>query len=244
MSKIYEALMNSRRELIALDTSGVRSFEQNRVKTKFKIEMEKEIIGLFNSVDPLLGNAKGKIIQFIGPAEKEGASTVAREFAMVSSFTFGKSVLLLDADQRKPSQHLFFGITPALGWTEVIGDGRPAAAAFYRVNNTCLFVSPPAAKPTDLCRIFCAGGLSSMWDEVRGRFDFIVIDSPPPTPSFDSTGLASGTDGVILVLGAETISQPLAEKIKDRIIKNGGNLLGVVFNRRKYHIPEFIYKRL
>jgi protein-tyrosine kinase len=34
------------------------------------------------------------------------------------------------------------------------------------------------------------------------------------------------------------------EKVKEEIIQHGGNLLGVIFNKRRYYIPHFIYKRL
>jgi Mrp family chromosome partitioning ATPase len=51
-------------------------------------------------------------------------------------------------------------------------------------------------------------------------------------------------DGVVLVLEAEKTRKPVAENLKNRILQNGGNILGMVFNNRRYHIPESVYKRL
>jgi len=51
-------------------------------------------------------------------------------------------------------------------------------------------------------------------------------------------------DGVVLVLEADKTRKPVAENLKNRILQNGGNLLGMVFNNRRYHIPEYVYKRL
>ena len=51
---------------------------------------------------------------------------------------------------------------------------------------------------------------------------------------------AKHVDGVILVLEAERTKCSVAENVKERIVKNGGNILGVVFNKRRCHIPACI----
>jgi Mrp family chromosome partitioning ATPase len=51
-------------------------------------------------------------------------------------------------------------------------------------------------------------------------------------------------DGVVLVLEADKTRKPVAENLKNQIVQNGGNLLGMVFNNRRYHIPEAVYRRL
>jgi len=36
----------------------------------------------------------------------------------------------------------------------------------------------------------------------------------------------------------------VAENLKTKILNSGGNILGLVFNKRRYYIPGFLYKRL
>jgi protein-tyrosine kinase len=60
----------------------------------------------------------------------------------------------------------------------------------------------------------------------------------------DGIAIARRVDGVVLVLEAEKTRGPVAENLKERIQKNGGNLLGIIFNKRRHYIPEFLYKRL
>ena len=43
---------------------------------------------------------------------------------------------------------------------------------------------------------------------------------------------------------AERTRRQVVENVKNKIARNGGNIIGVVFNKRKYYIPEFIYRRL
>jgi Mrp family chromosome partitioning ATPase len=79
---------------------------------------------------------------------------------------------------------------------------------------------------------------------LRQRFDLILIDSPPATTSSDGLAISSKVDGIVLVVEAEKTRWPVTENVKERITKSGGNILGIVLNKRKYYIPEFIYKRL
>ncbi len=51
-------------------------------------------------------------------------------------------------------------------------------------------------------------------------------------------------DGVIIVVEAEKTRWQVALSLKEKIINNGGNILGLVFNKRQYYIPQFIYDRL
>jgi Mrp family chromosome partitioning ATPase len=51
-------------------------------------------------------------------------------------------------------------------------------------------------------------------------------------------------DGVVLVLAAEDTRWPVAERVKESIERSGGRVLGIVLNKRRYHIPPCIYRRL
>jgi Mrp family chromosome partitioning ATPase len=51
-------------------------------------------------------------------------------------------------------------------------------------------------------------------------------------------------DGVVLVVEADKTRWPVAQSVKERIIQHGGNVLGMVLNKRRYYIPGFIYNRL
>jgi Mrp family chromosome partitioning ATPase len=51
-------------------------------------------------------------------------------------------------------------------------------------------------------------------------------------------------DGVVLVVEAEKTRWPVAENVRDKIKGSGGNILGIVLNKRRYYIPEWVYKKL
>ena len=248
MSKIYEALKNAEKEVKGLmkPEFPFSQFSNTASSLKFlELEMEEEMIRLYRNIDSLFPDFNKRVIQFIGSREGEGTSTVIREFAKLSAIKFGKLVLLLDADRHHPSQHLFFNIQPEYGWEEVLQNHEPILdMALYQIEDTRLFISPISSRSASHPQIFDSPRIGAFWEELKQRFDLILVDSPPATTSPDGLAFSRKVDGIILVLEAEKTRWPVAESVKDIIIRNGGKILGIVFNKRRYYIPEFIYKRI
>jgi Mrp family chromosome partitioning ATPase len=72
----------------------------------------------------------------------------------------------------------------------------------------------------------------------------ILVDAPPATTSPQGLAVCRQVDGVVLVLAAEDTRRPVAERVKQSIERSGGRLLGIVLNKRQYHIPRCVYERL
>ena len=240
MAKIYEALENAQIEVfnksseISLPRSGV-------IPSPLVMD---EGIRVYQNLATLIRDATKKVIQFIGSREGEGTSTVVREFARVSARKFDKKVLLLDADQYHPSQHLFFDIQSKCGWQEVLRDQQPIDKALHQIGNTRLFISPSsqysASNPENLSSLL----IDIFWKKLRERFDLILVDSPPVTTSPDGLAISSKADGIVLVVEAEKTRWPVAESTKNKILHSGGKILGIVLNKRRYYIPNWIYRKL
>jgi Mrp family chromosome partitioning ATPase len=76
------------------------------------------------------------------------------------------------------------------------------------------------------------------------EFDYIILDGPPVIVRPEIRFMVSNVDGVIVMLESEKARQQMALKVKQKIEIIGGKFLGVVINRRKYFIPNWIYRRL
>jgi capsular exopolysaccharide synthesis family protein len=202
------------------------------------------MVALSRNIDALLKNSPRIMIQFIGAQGGEGTSTVVRDFAMVSAARLGKSVLLLDADPQDPCQHFFFHLQPKFGWEEILRNKRTFKKAICRIGNTSLFVYPNPPGSASLPKALFSPAIKEFWDAAKEKFDLVLIDSAPAARSPDSIALSRYADGVVLVLEAEKTRKPVAESLKNQVVQNGGNLLGMVFNKRRYHIPKSVYKRL
>jgi Mrp family chromosome partitioning ATPase len=151
---------------------------------------------------------------------------------------------LLDADRRHPTQHLFFDIEPERGWDEVAQNAVPMEKAFYQVGRRNLFLGAITQFSSPVPQIFSNPGIDTFWKKLKQRFDLILIDSPPTTASPEGLAICGKVDGVILVVEAEQVRWPVVQNTKENVLRNGGKILGIVFNKRQHYIPEFVYKRL
>jgi Mrp family chromosome partitioning ATPase len=246
MGKIYEALEKAQRErrgqkkppMFVVLSPG------ERPSTGFEVVAEREMVTLSRNIDALLETSPKKVLQFIGSQAGEGTSTVVRDFAMVCATRLGKTVLLLDADPQRPSQHLSFHLQPEFGWEEILRNKRTFRKAICRIGDTKLHVYPIPPGSASLPKALFSPEIREFWEAAKERFDLVLIDSAPASASPDGIALSRFMDGVVLVLSADKTRKPVAESLRNQILQNGGNLLGMVFNNRRYHIPEFVYKRL
>ena len=245
MAKIYEALENAKIEVLN-GSPGISPSRRSVISSSSKFSelvVEKEN-RVYQNIAAVISDSTKKVLQFIGSREGEGTSTVVREFAKVSATKFGKLVLLLDADQYHPTQHLFFHIVAECGWQEVVRDNGPIEKALHQFGETRLFISPSSRNFASNPQIYNSLLLDVFWKKLKQRFDLILVDSPPATTSTDGLAMSSKVDGVILVVEAEKTRWPVAESVKDRITRSGGNILGIVLNKRRFYIPEWIYNKL
>jgi len=213
--------------------------------SKLKVEMEEEMVALYQSINSLRSDSqKNKIIQFMSTEEKDGTSTILGALAKLAALKYNKTVLLLDADLRKLDQQPFFNIKLEYSLEQTIREGNPADKAIFQVANSSLFLCQ-LFKGSDTIRQFLdPSGIDNILEKLNKRFDFLFIDSPPD--SVFSVGLAASTfvTGVILVLDAEKTCLDAAKKLTDKISNNGGKVLGTVVNKQRSYIPKFIYDRI
>lgn len=259
MSKIYEALQHAEKIRLEEDISiQERAGQEEKRPDKqscipvveeitfenAELKMEDEMISLYQSINSLLPKPEKKVIQFIGSRKDEGTSTIVRELAMVTANNFGKSVLLLDADIYKPVQHHFFNIVPEYSFIETFRDDKSAKNGLYKIAESSLFMSQFSKNYNYASNFFNMSGNQDIWKNLKQQFDFIFIDSAPASICLTGLPVFKNVDGIVLVVEAENTRWQVVENIKENILKNGGNVIGTVLNKRKYHIPDFIYKKL
>lgn len=245
MSNIYEALQYADRTLKQEDQSDIAHVANVDIpSTSLDVTMEQEMIDLYRHIDALLPDSPKMVLQFISSRSGEGVSTIVREYAAMSATRLGKSVLILDMNQNEGNQQHFFRITNRCGWDQAVRDPEALDKAICRIGDSNLYLSGLSRRSGAIPLLFNANKLHEFFVSLKTRFDLVLLDSSPVTTDTDSAGLSRCADGVVLVVEAEKSRCPVAENTKAMIQKNGGNILGLVFNKRRYYIPKFIYSRL
>ena len=243
MSKIYEALQQAHQQKKTNGKNLEVIIPRNLLNLK-EVEIGEEMLSLYKVIDTLLPDKKNRVIQFIGSRAGEGTSTITREFARISADRIGHSVLLLDADRYQSTQSQFYSVEKQYSWIEVLQESGELDRAIHRVGESNLRVSPSCNSHVFTPELFNSPRFDGFWTNLKNNFDLVLIDSPPLTVSPDGLALASKVDGVILVVEAEKTKWRTAKYVREKIEMVGGKVLGVVFNKRRYYIPQSIYKYL
>jgi Mrp family chromosome partitioning ATPase len=244
MGKIYEALEQAQRERAGAANRPPHPISGDAQEKSPGWGLDKEMVLLYQHIDSLLHDSPRKVVQFIAAREGEGTSTVVREFARTSAMMLGKSVFLLDADKPNLPSEVF-----ADGPPEGRDGNDPATPgtvekAISRVDRSGASVCLIPQGSTFLRKHFYSPQIEDFWENLRRQFELVLIDSPSFAASPDGIAISRRVDGVVLVLEAEKTRWPVAENLIEQIRKNDGNILGIVFNKRRFHIPEFLYKRI
>jgi len=252
MSNIYDALRSDQGKRLELTnelndepTPSIRLPQKGNSPTSTsRFHEESELLALAQTIATRLPNPNQRVIQFIGSGPGEGTSTLIREFAVTVAKHSNKPVLLIEADSIQPSQAQAFAmeVKPPLDYA--LKEGKPLDGVISQIEQSNLFLASLSSyffrSLTDRSHFHS----TDMWKTARNQFSLILIDSSPANASADGLAICEFVNGVVLVIAAEKTRSAVAQNVKREILKREGNLLGIVFTKRKFHIPKSIHKHL
>jgi capsular exopolysaccharide synthesis family protein len=170
----------------------------------------------------------------------EGKSVTAANLAVVMAQA-GNSVLLIDADLRRPTQHTIFELPNNRGLTSLLLKihANSPNGELDSLLNTFVYPAPVEGLtvmtsgpiPPNPSELLGSVKMRNTIDALTGKYDYVVIDSPPVMAVADAVVLATQVHSVVMVTEAgRTQRTPLKTSVKQlRDVK--ANLLGVVVNR-------------
>jgi capsular exopolysaccharide synthesis family protein len=184
-----------------------------------------------------------QVILVTSALPREGKTTAAVNLA-VTLAQLGDRTLLMDSDLRKP------GIRRALNLT----GGKELGLSSYlagvcsldevtiphpTINDlSALTTGPVPPSPADL---LSSHRMREAISELRHRFKFIVIDSPPIMAATDAVILSALTDGVLLIVRSGETPKEAFARARDLLVAVKARLLGVVLNAVDSSAPDYYY---
>jgi tyrosine-protein kinase Etk/Wzc len=168
-----------------------------------------------------------KVVVFVGPAPGVGKSFVCSNFAAIAAA--GHRVVLIDGDLRRGELHRRFNDKRSPGLTELLM-GAPLDRVIRRQVAPGLDFIPTGSEPPHAADLLSGPGMDALLDELKSRYDLVLIDTPPVLAASDAGILASKAGAVFMVVRAEstTISELVASRRE--IQQAGGEVRGVIFN--------------
>jgi protein-tyrosine kinase len=196
-----------------------------------------DMAALYQRIRASCPTEKGLVIAIVGPHPKAGATSVAHGIGRVAAELGGQRVLLCDGT----------GTEDLLRLSKVVmrRSSLERLAAFEGVSIPAGLVSCPLDNDrTPHEMVARVARYAEALRKFRSVFDLIVVDMPPSNVSDLGPALAKHVDAVVVVVEAEKTRGPLIKSLVSVIRGNGGNVAGLVLNKRIQHIPKRIYRWL
>lgn len=170
-----------------------------------------------------------RVILMTSSATKEGKSTTCVNLAITFAQT-GSRVLLVDSDLRRPTLHNFFGVDKMYGLSNVLIGSLAFNDVIKRTEVENLDLITAGDIPPNPAEMVASERMKLFLEEARGRYDVILLDSPPVVAVTDAAILTTRADATILVVSSGMTGRSELKRAIGLIRSVGSNVLGVVLN--------------
>ena len=191
----------------------------------------------------LLASANSpKVIVITSSFAREGKTTTSTNLATVLS-QMGKPVLLVDADLRRPRLQKVFTGKMNLGLVNYLAANIPLDDIIQptEVPNLSVVLSGPI--PPNPSELLASDRMKHLIEEVRGRFAYVIFDSPPVLAVTDAVVLAAGADGVVLCVHGGQTPRELVQRSAERLRQANIPVLGAILNNLDLHQYGYTYRK-
>jgi succinoglycan biosynthesis transport protein ExoP len=172
---------------------------------------------------------------------EDGKTTVASSLAVVLSQN-EKTVVLVDADLRRPQVHRKFGLQNRIGLSDLFV--RPLdslSGVLQAITPRQLAVITSGGLPPNPAELLTSSTMRKLLDLLNQVFDVIVIDSPPLLTVTDAAALAPSMDGVILVAKPGITKLDALKQSVEQLRAVEARLMGIVLNEVKPSSRKYGY---
>lgn len=174
-------------------------------------------------------DGKGKIIGVTSATQSEGKSTTACNIAYALAEDRQK-VILLEADLRRPTIATKLSIARKPGVTNMLVDREGGEEAIQRsphapnMDVICCGDLPP--NPSELLG---SERMGQILDQLREKYDYIIVDLPPVTVVSDGLAMSKYLDGMVVVVREDVSDRKLLAEAMRQIHMVGIRVLGFVY---------------
>ena len=203
---------------------------------------EKGILSKIDPIKSLSGSIRhlrakstdGLVLHVVSAGAGEGVTTIAHSLAAAVISNAHTNVLLLDDSD------------PEL--KEIAWSSRPIGQS---VSIARSYTAPTSVQPAiikgmlvgdDVVQADQANEIRDLYRRYRAKFDITIIDCPSINTGRYLELMPNAADGIILVVEAEKLRPIVVNRAKQLVEDHGGLILGVVLNKARRYIPNFIYK--
>ncbi len=150
----------------------------------------------------------------------------------------------MDADLRRGRVGKYLGVQPKAGLSEILlGKTMVEDAVFHLELENLTFIGAGAV-PENPAELLASEKMQQLLIDMRSRFDYVIIDTPPIIAVTDAGIVGSQVDGVMMVIQAGRTQRGIIKRAEELLNQTHSKILGHILTNIEYHLPEYIYRYL
>lgn len=169
----------------------------------------------------------------------EGKTTVAGNLAAAFAQQ-GLSVVLVDADLRRPAVHEVFAVPREPGLSNVLIRQAPLEQALRPTPVERLMVLPAGTLPPNPAELLGSPAMDELLAQLDARADLVILDTPPVLAAADAAVLAPRAQGVVLVARAGRVNRDAVVRAFRQLQSVNARVLGTVLNDPDAEVPRYV----
>ncbi|MDO5634112.1 MAG: polysaccharide biosynthesis tyrosine autokinase [Micrococcus sp.] len=207
----------------ASELTGKNRAESFRLIESFKV--------LRTNIEFSRPDSTPRIITVTSSVPGEGKSSVAMNLSATLAES-DYSVILIDADLRKPVVAKALGLVGEVGLTTVMKDPDSLPDAVQFLSGYDHFgVLAAGAIPPNPAELLGSDRFKELLASLAEEFDYVIVDSPPLGPVIDAATLANAVDGFVLVVELNSTTSQQVTSATRTLERVGAEVLGLVANK-------------
>ncbi len=193
-------------------------------------------IETFKLIRTKFENAKLKkgysVFAITSSTESEGKTTCSTNIAL-SLAKSGKSVLLMDADLRKPAVCKTLGISleGEKGIYDIVNGNKTFEESVKYIEKYNLYLLVCSAAVADPSETLASEAMAKIVEDAKKNFDYVIVDCPPAGVVADAAIVANYTDTIVFVTAEERVAIPQIEYALSDISTTKADIFGCIYNR-------------
>lgn len=207
-------------------------------------ELLRELGILRNSLEARLEQGEKRVLLFTSAMHEEGVTTLAVAYSRLLAMHGQQRVLLVELNARRPALGERLGIGDGEGVTHYFREGRSLSGLVRHMPSDGFDVLRVGdADPTQI-QIHLEKFFPRLRAEALKSYDTVIVDAPPIVLSPETPPIGPLVDGVVVVVLCGKTKRETVQRSINLVQQFNGRVVGVVLNRKRYFIPNFIYRRL
>jgi capsular exopolysaccharide synthesis family protein len=222
---MLRALAPSDRHVVAMDDRHSVSAEQYRV-------LAARLEGLWKQPD-------FQKIAVTSALPGEGKTVTSINVGYTLAKDFGRRVLLIDGDLKRPSLWRYMGSKPSAGLSDVLANQQSPEAVVRSLGHEQLAVIEAGLTPMNPTRVWKSNAMKQLLAHFEQHYDYLILDTPPVLTVVDATLIADVVDGVIVVVRSGATPKSALQKALGLLPRP--KLVGTVLNGATVPRSDYYY---